>query len=414
VGEYGQSNDDERDYQKLIVKPAAAIAAGADFTVEVTYSTGFIDTFVARGESTQGFSKSRSGIGGAALGEPFGSTYWFPNNNTPADGALYTISLTAPASFTSAASGNRVSRTTANNSTTSVWQINTPTAPYQVFAAFSDNYLEFSSQGSGLYKTNKITTADGRELDVYIYVNKTIYNTNLNRNRDKIDLFINRLPLYIREIEKVAGAYPGESAGFVFDDLSNGSGGIAGWGAVETKDRPFYTSSGVTSEATFVHEYAHQWFGNSVRPASWKDLWLNEGFATYVTDLFYENTQGISARTKYENLYNSTGSSSQLWAAATADIKRESDLFGGAKVAYNRGSLTLAALRASLGDADFFRILKNWNNAASTAPAGFKGQAATTADFITFAQTVSGKDLRAFTQAWLYQTRKPASFVWNF
>ncbi|MDF2571472.1 MAG: hypothetical protein K0R55_3076, partial [Sporomusa sp.] len=397
VSSFNQVNQDELDNQKLIINLATPISANESFQVDVSYTTGTIDAFVAAGKSPQGFSQALNGTGGTAIGEPFGSTYWFPNNNTPKDGATYKITLIAPSAYTSISNGKRISNVNnspSNGLRTRVFEVTQETAPYQIFASFSNDYTELAQT---------VTLTDGSTIDALSYVNKTIYDKNDNRNRDKTDTFFNKLPLYIRQLEAIAGAYPGESAGFVFDNLSNGAGGPASWGAVETKDRPFFTSSGITGENTFVHEYAHQWFGDSVRIASWKDLWLNEGFATYVTDLYYENTQGVSAFEKYKKLYENTGASSNLWKIAPADIKRETDLFGGAKVAYNRGALTLSALRAVIGDENFFNLLKEWTSRNA-------GKAVTTQNFIALAKEVSKVDLDAFFQAWLYGTTKPASF----
>jgi uncharacterized repeat protein (TIGR02543 family) len=238
-------------------------------------------------------------------------------------------------------------------------------------------------------------------------VNNDVYSINTRgtkRVRDKVDTYVNKLPLYIRTLESIAGKFPGESAGFVFNSLTDGSGGTAGWGALETQNRPYYTNAGdITGESTFVHEYTHQWFGDAVRIADWKSLWLNEGFATYVTHLYYEKTYGVSAQEKFKNLYKNKGENSLLWATAPADIKKESDLFGGPKVAYNRGALALAALREIVGDADFFKILKGW-------VAEKNGQAVKTQDFINYAQDEADADLSVWASEWLYGTTKPAAW----
>lgn len=412
---YVSRHNSDTNYHKLILKPENKIISGTTFIVEVTYTTGFVDTFIAKGKSAQGFSKSLHGLGGAVLGEPFGATYWFPSNNIPADGATFTFNLTAPNEFLSTASGQRITKQINGSKTTIVWQLTTQTAPYQVFSAFSNDWLEFTNKtNTAPYNIKPITTENGDKLDVYIYVSKTIYNQNNNRNRDKIDLYINKFSYYINELEKIAGIYPGESLGFVFDNLSDGTGESAQWGAVEVKDRPFYTTSNVIGEPTFVHELLHQWFGNSVRPLTWKDLWLNEGFATYLTDVFYENTSNYNVQGVYKVLYDKTTSTSKLWLSGTADIKLESDLFGGARIPYHRGALSLASLRESLGDKEFFKIIRNWNNKETDSTvAGYYNKAVSTTDFISFAQNLSNKNLQLITNDWLYGTVRPTQFKYN-
>jgi hypothetical protein len=414
------THNDALDLQKLNINLGTAIPKGKTFSVTVTYTTGTIDAFAAAGESPQGFSKSANSSGITAIGEPFGSTYWFPNNNTPNDGAKYKVTLIGPSAYTAISSGVRTSTTNNLPDTglrTTVWQVSQDTAPYQVFASLDDHlkqlggatYANHWSNDSTNTAAYKIELSSGKEIEVYAYVDTTINALNGTagvgaRNRDKVDLYTNKLALYLQTLEGIAGDYPGESAGFTFANLTDGEGGTAEWGAVETKDRPFYTNNqGLTSEATFVHEQAHQWFGDSVRPANWKSLWLNEGFATYVTDLYYEKAYGISAQAKYEKLYNDTKATSKLWGIAPADIKKESDLFGGQKSAYNRGALALSVLRKTVGDDTFDAILKTWTSEKA-------GKAVTTADFIKVAQDVSGTDLSAFSKVWLYGTVKPAVF----
>jgi uncharacterized protein YjdB len=395
---FRQEHDDDKNLHKLIVSPTGAgIPAGAAFQIMVEYSTGYLDDFVADSEPSEGFSKTRNGTGGVAIGEPFGATYWFPVNNTPADGATFKLSLIYPSTggYVGVSNGKNTSTATASGKTTKVWEVTADTAPYQIFAAFSNDYKELAQT---------VTLKNGREINALSYVNNTIYTANQNRNRDKIGTLYNRLPYYIQQIEAIAGPYPGESIGFVFDDLSDGHGDSAQWGAVETKDRPFYTTNGVTSENTFVHEFVHQWFGDAVRIRDWKSLWLNEAFATYVTDLYYENTNpAFNSIAKWKAVYDREGPNSLFWESAPANILLETDLFGDARPAYYRGALALAALRVSIGDESFFRILREW-------PAAKKGQSATSQDFIAFAENVSGLDLADFSKIWLYGTAKPAAF----
>lgn len=409
---FRQSNNDEEDLQKLIITlpSSASIAAGEEFTVNVKYTTYTIDYSLTQdslSNSPQGFFINTDNKGYTAIGEPFGSTYWYPNNNTPADGAKYKISLTAPSEYTAVSIGKRTaSNNNSDGTKTTVWETEKDIAGYQTFASFSKNQYEYS-QTSGKTTGTLYKTADGREIPIYIYVNVDLYK----KNRAAFDKYIGSITKYVKTLEDLFGAYPGESLGFVFEDVGDGNGGSATWGAVETYNRPFYTSKSVIGENTFVHELAHQWFGDAARIKDWNSLWLNEGFATYATDLYFEKAYGADVFTvddKYSQQYGINDVSSPLWTVKAGAIEQETDLFGGGAVAYHGGSLALATLAKGIGQDKVIDILADWAKEKA-------GTANATADFVAFVKTkvttVSASDIDAWANAWLYGTTKPAAYT---
>ena len=400
-------NNDDEDLQKLYIKNFGIINANDEFELVVEYETTTIDNSTTNseyGQFAEGFNLHYDTKGYSAIGEPFGPTYWYPNNNTPADGAKYTIKLIAPSEYTLISNGVRLSN--AINSETgkreTVWEVTQDTASYQIFATFSKNIVSFE-QATGTRSQSFYETADGRKIPVYIYVNADIYK----ENRYKVDRFIGLLPHYIKTLEEKFGPYRGESLGFIFENVGDGHGESASWGAIETKDRPFFTNRALTGENTFVHEFVHQWFGDAVRINDWDNLWLNEGFATYGASLYYELTDDkYNAIDTYKELYNSKGENSKLWQIAPANLPNESDLFGGQKSAYNRGALALAVLRDGIGDEAFFNVLQTWLDNNS-------GEAKTTADFIALVKTIvpdKANEIDQFNNVWLYGTTKPSKF----
>lgn len=411
---FTQVNNDEQDRQKLNITLSDTIAAGQEFEVTVDYKLYTVDYSVAHFGTPQGFNVHVDGQGYSAIGEPFGATYWFPCNNTPADGAAYEITLHAPAGYVLVSSGVKANTFVDDNGLdATTWKVSQDTASYQIFATFSKNLVELKQDSTS--KTGPLfTTADGREIPIYAYVNKTIYSNV--QYRYLADRYFALLPDYIRSLESILGPYPGESLGFVFENVGDGNGGSASWGAIETKDRPFFTTSRITGENTFVHEFTHQWFGDAVRLSQWSELWLNEGFATLATDLFYElvqedvtftvngETLPFTTAAKYKALWESKDESSIFWATPTAAIDKETYLFGGPSIAYSKGALALAVLRDGLGDEIFLQILQRW--ASDNA-----GTSGTTAEFVALAQEISGQDLTAYANAWLYGTVRPASFT---
>lgn len=418
AAEYSKINNDAQDRQKLNIAISENIAAGHEFEVTVSYKLYTVDYSVKEFGSPQGFTVHVDGQGYTAAGEPFGATYWFPCNNTPADGATYNITLHAPAGYTLVSNGVKEKTFVDDLGYDAVtWKLTQDTASYQIFATISKNLLELKADGvendRGSVTNPLFTTADGREIPIYAYVNKDIYSDISNRY--KVDRYFALLPEYIRNLETLFGAYPGEALGFVFENVGDGNGGSASWGAIETRDRPLYTSTGVINENTFVHEIIHQWFGDAVRLNEWKELWLNEGFATFGTDLYFETFDenptitvdgtevDFNTTVKFKALYDSKDNNSIFWDTAVALIDKETYLFGGPSIAYNKGALALAVLREEIGDDALLKTLQNW-------VAENKGETGTTEAFIALAEKTSGKDLKAFADNWLYGSEKPATF----
>ena len=197
-------------------------------------------------------------------------------------------------------------------------------------------------------------------------------------------------PAMISFFEGLFGKYPFSSFGAVIDDDTD-----AGY-ALENQTRPIY--SGVPSEFTVAHELAHQWYGNKVTPKQWKDIWLNEGFATYA-EWLWEEHQGGATPQEYLDFVLSIPADDGFWTVPVADPGPD-DLF--ADATYYRGGAFLQQLRTTIGDPAFFGVLRRWAARPATAPA-------TTADLLALSEKVSGQQLDALFDTWLYQPTKPTA-----
>lgn len=159
-----------------------------------------------------------------------------------------------------------------------------------------------------------------------------------------------------------------------------------------------------------AHELAHQWFGDKITCGSWKDIWLNEGFATYLSGLVIENLDGNSAFKIWKQGLNTSITSSPngyvyLKDADTTNVNR---IFSG-RLTYNKGAMVLNMLRKKLGDVDFFQGLKNYLSNANYAYSYAK-----TEDFISVMEAVSSENLTEFFSDWLYNEGYPSySVIWN-
>ena len=167
---------------------------------------------------------------------------------------------------------------------------------------------------------------------------------------------------------------------------------------LETQTLSLFDSSFVESDASsdviVAHELAHQWFGDSVSLSQWKDVWLNEGFATYAEWLWAEHADGSSAATIATEVHD------QLAAEVLTGDPGADHLFDYQSV-YLRGALTLHALRSTVGDDAFFTILKTYTEK-------FANKNVTTADFVAVAEDVSKQPLDSFFDEWLYRAPLPA------
>jgi aminopeptidase N len=311
--------------------------------------------------------------GATALNEPVGSMTWFPNNNTPRDKARYTFRVTAPSRLAVAANGVLAKRARHAGRTTWTWHERVPMASYLAMVSIGD-YDVFRSS---------LRTVSGKRLPVWSFVERQLpYQGKARR----------LLPKIVRWGERRFGPYPMDSAGIVVHKLGVGY-------ALETQDRPVFDGDVKTPD--LVHELAHQWYGDSVTPRDWGDIWLNEGFATYAEWMWDGAHGGTSPEKTFRRAYQKYGAKSSFWTPAPAALTDPADLFGTSS--YLRGAMTLQALRDRVGDKAFSRILHDWARL-------MRNGVVTTTDFALLSERVSGKNLDEVFQDWLYTAKRPVGY----
>jgi hypothetical protein len=189
------------------------------------------------------------------------------------------------------------------------------------------------------------------------------------------------------------GAYPWTASGGVVQE------GAVGF-ALENQTRPVYSPFFFGDEGNdfvVVHELAHQWFGDLLAVDTWKETWLNEGFATYAEWMWGEHEGFFTPQDIYDDL-TSIPADEGFWDLALSDPGIP-NIFAGE--IYDRGALTLHALRLKVGDKKFFEILRGW--VAQQA-----GGTVSTREFIDLAESIYKKDLDPLFAEWL-SSGKPAS-----
>lgn len=365
--EWSQTQDDPNRIWELTVGLREKLRTGQTATIVITYggSTGRpLDT-------TQAFYGWVTTADGAmVVNEPDGAPTWYPVNDDPQDKATYTFRITVPAGKTAVANGLPAGKPrTKAGWTTWTWRASDPMASYLSTASVGDYTL---SQGRGPGGLPIITAIDdGVTGDA----------------RAETTAALALQPQMITFLANQFGAYPFESFGAIVDDDSVDY-------ALETQTRPIYSE--VADEYTVVHELGHQWFGNSVSPRDWTDIWLNEGWATYIEWLWAEH-QGTATMTDQFADTVAYLDANNGWALNIADPGRD-NLF--ANPVYLRGAAALHALRATVGDDAFFAGARLWLTR-------YHDSTATTADFEAVVEESSGQQLGAFFDDWLRETDRP-------
>jgi hypothetical protein len=247
-----------RDGQELVITPAAGIRKGRGFEVAVAYD-GHPNPVIDPDKSKDGWIPTDDGA--FVVNEPQGSPSWYPANDTPKDKATYDFAITVPKGRTAIANGLLLGTTDNGATTTWRWRASDPTAPYLATATSGIFETRFGTLPSGLpeYSAVDPQTRQFGSKDP----NPQLAWQRLAFTGPAVALFT-----------ELYGAYPFESVGGVVDWAPNV------FYSLESQTRPMYWV--IPSELTVVHEVAHMWFGDSLTPELWPDIWLNEGFATLV------------------------------------------------------------------------------------------------------------------------------------
>ncbi len=352
----------ERD---LVVTPDEPLADGDAFTVAVTYS-GPPTSISGPAPISPGWFADDGEV--YTVFEPDGAATLYPVNDHPSDKATYRFRVTVPEGLDVVANGRHTETVPGDGVATWVYDAPDPMASYLVQVAVAD--MEFrESEGPGGLPIRNVVDADvaGREGGA------------IGRSGEMIDFF-----------DDLFGPYPFVSYGNLVVDEPLGF-------ALETQTVPIFGTDAAGSDDIVAHELAHQWFGDHVSPATWRDIWLNEGFATYAQWLWAEH-EGVDLEDH------------ALETAALGDLDTPpidpgpDDLFHG--TVYERGALTLHVLRHRIGDDAFFTLLQTWVER-------YGGASASTADFEALAEEVSGdQDLDPLFDAWLREPRMPPLDDW--
>ncbi len=302
--------------------------------------------------------------------------YWIPSHDTPDDKARLDLRITVPEALQAYSNGRLIGKqaNAAQHTVTWHWREEHQIATYLVAIAVSDYEVL-----SDIY-----VSITGDTIPLFFYVTPE----KLEKAREDW-----------KDLKEMLAFFENAFAPYPFDRYSMAE--VITRGAMEHQTMTSYGSALITGDHTWdyviAHELAHHWWGNLVTLADWRDIWLNEGFATYCEALYFEHQYGQ----KYMQNY---------MTALAAEYFAESGQYGdfpiydpvylwGATV-YQKGGWVLHILRRTIGDAAFWQTLQRYARQYAF------GNAFIT-DFQAVAEQISGQDLDWFFTQWIYSEGFP-------
>jgi len=369
---YSQNTNDE-----LIISLSQMLLQGQSATLVITYSGNPVSS---------GFgSFEQSTHNGApiiwTLSEPYGAKGWWPCKQDLNDKIdVIDIYITAPQQYVAVSNGLEQGQVINGSSKTTHFRHQYPIPAYLIAIAVT-NYEVYTHQVAN----------NGNPFEIVNYV----YPESLSSAQSSTGVTVDIMNLFTQLFEE----YP-------FADEKYGHAQFGWGGGMEHTTVSFM---GGFSRDLIAHELAHQWFGNKITCGSWKDIWLNEGFATYLTGLTTENLDGDAAfkNWRISNINSSISQPDGSVYLSDADTTSVGRIFNG-RLSYRKGAMVLHMLRKKLGDAVFFQGLKNY-----LADPNLAYGYANTPDFISQMELASGIDLTEFFNDWIYNQGHPSySLKW--
>ncbi len=301
------------------------------------------------------------------LNEPVFASTWFPCVDLPDDKALVDIYITNDSSYTSISNGKLMSIKKSGDKKTYHWKTLYPISTYLV------------SINSAVYKSYS---------EKYISINKDTLDLSYYATPEKFDNLLkdcSNHQNYLKIFEELFGEYP-----FIDEKYSVAE---FGWkiGAMENQTITGIGSNFISGMRLFqdmiIHELAHSWWGNAVGLKTWKDIWLNEGFATYSVALYWEKESGFDALQTTMIPRKGNFSNGTLYNPAN-------QLFS--NLVYSKGAWVLHMLRKDIGDENFFNLMRNYYQT-------YKYKNASTNDFKKVCEKLANKNMDYFFDQWIYK-----------
>ena len=372
-----------RDGEELVVTPRRPLPRGERFLVRVSHFTA-TPTEVGNDPASHAFFVHQDGS--ATAGQPFYAHFVYPSNDHPRDKASFTFRFDVPAGTTAVANGVLLGEFSERGRTKWIYLQRQPMATELTQLAVGNLDITLLRQQPGVLLRDVTPPAITDAMRPNLAVT----------------------PAQVDWMEKRAGRYPFDVYGSLVIRANLGF-------ALETQtlsifDTGWFNAPQGLWDPVMLHELSHMWFGDSVSPYEWSDLWLNEGHAswyefTYAAEKGFlaDDTVGYPDQIGYadlEALMRAVYAHGDQWRHDFGPVALPNAATLFSFNVYHGGALVLYALRQVVGDATFQRIERGWTQ-------HYRDQSAGTADFIALASQIAGRDLTAFLRDWLYGERTP-------
>ncbi|MEV0372375.1 M1 family metallopeptidase [Streptomyces sp. NPDC050636] len=364
-----------RHGEDLVVTPLVPITPGQELRIVIRHTSD------PRDRNDGGWIRTVDGL--AMANQADAAHRVFPCNDHPSDKAIFTFRISAPRELTAVANGLSLGRR--DQGARRVWTYRTahPMATELAQVSFGKSSVLRRRGPHGLPMRDVVPTADRAALAPWLA----------------------KTPDQIAWLERKIGRFPFETYGLLIADARTGF-------ELETQtlslfEKGLFTSGRLPAsyiESVMVHELAHQWFGDSVSPRRWSDLWLSESHATWYEALYAQEKGGN--RGSMEARLRRAYEWSDEWRAADGPPAAPKPPSAGKKISifrpivYDGSALVLYALRQKIGQGAFARLERAWVARHHDGVAG-------THDFIALASETAGQDLSGFLRGWLYATKTP-------
>jgi len=300
------------------------------------------------------------------LSEPFGAQDWWPCKNGLTDKIdSVDVFVTTQNEYRAASNGILASEINVGNGLKQFhWKHRYPIAPYLVAISVT-NYVTY---------VDEVHLSDGKVMPMLNYVYpESIDNAKIGTANN------------VRVLEYFDSLF----VPYPFKNEKNGHAQFGWGGGMEHQTMSFVVNF---DWGLLAHELAHQWFGDMVTCGDWTDIWLNEGFATYLEGLSREHFQAPNVWYDWKlNKINSI--TSRTNGSVLVSDPTSVDRIFSSRLSYNKGSYLLHMLRWKLGDENFFAGLRNYLNDKAY-------QYARTTELKSHLESISGEDLTEFFEDW--------------